>query len=430
MFRLEQLTFGDYGHTLNRRQVLSHDGQWAVYDTRNDDTHIARTNAIEMVHIESNEIVRLYQTGSSSLFGPGVGAAAFHPTQPTAIFIHGVPGCSESNPYSAARRFGALVDVDSLGKIRAAESRCDCPAYGLDRSAIGVLHGGTHAHSWNARGWISFTYNDAWLERNAKEPSKLRDQRTVGFMLPKLAGSRHSLSHENANGECFDGQYDAFLAASLCQVARPDSDDIEQAVEECWLGHQSAIAFLGSVRDHHGELRQEIFVTDLPDTNAIQEKVGTRYELNAESRLAMAEGCKQRRLTHTLARKHAGIQGPRSWLVASPDGNWIYTLMKDDLGIVQMVRIPTSTGEPEQVTELEHSIEGQLSLGPGGKECAFLCDQRVCLVSVDSGKHEWLTDRSEWTLVGAVHFAGQNRWLCNAYVGPKDHRYLQIFCIE
>ncbi|MBT1712553.1 DUF3748 domain-containing protein, partial [Fulvivirgaceae bacterium PWU5] len=58
----QQLTSGKYGHTLNATQVFSPDDQWVVYDTRNDDTHIGRTDGIEMVNVTTGKVVRLYTT--------------------------------------------------------------------------------------------------------------------------------------------------------------------------------------------------------------------------------------------------------------------------------------------------------------------------------------------------------------------------------
>ena len=121
--RERQITFDNYGHTLNHRQVLSPDGQWVAYDSRNEDSHIAQTDTVEMVHIDSGEIVRLYQTPTQSLFGPGVGAVAFHPHERRVVFLHGLENNSIDCKYSAARRFGALVDVHQPNTYLHAEAR-------------------------------------------------------------------------------------------------------------------------------------------------------------------------------------------------------------------------------------------------------------------------------------------------------------------
>ena len=128
MLRERQLTFGLYGHFLNHRQAISPDGKWLVFDTRNEDSQIARTNAIEMVHFKSGEIARLYETAQQNVFGPGVGAASFHPYQPIVAFIHGLENCCKDKPNSATRRFGAsccrLVGTNRLPSSRPIGYRC------------------------------------------------------------------------------------------------------------------------------------------------------------------------------------------------------------------------------------------------------------------------------------------------------------------
>jgi hypothetical protein len=103
-----QLTTGAYGHTLNSNQVFSPDDEWIVYDIRNDQTHISRTCCIEKVHVTTGEIVRLYSAPGQTEWGPGVGAASYHPAQNKIIFIHGLLNCDAQNPYGFARRFGAI----------------------------------------------------------------------------------------------------------------------------------------------------------------------------------------------------------------------------------------------------------------------------------------------------------------------------------
>jgi hypothetical protein len=440
---LKQLTFGNYGHTLNRRQSLSADGRWAVYDTRNDDSQIAQTDAIEMVCIDSGEVVRLYQTTTKSMHGPGVGAVAFHPIDDKIVFIHGLESCSAKFPYSASRRFGAILEMGqslarprSLGYVHA-ESRnvneADPEVY------YGTLSGGTHAHSWNREGWISFTYNDALLEIEAKELATtpgVRDLRTVGFMIPKQESGSLSLDvSTTANSENWLGTYDAFLAATVCNEPKPGSDQIEQAVEECWAGNQRRIAFQGTVRTRSNESIPEVFVVDLPSGESLR---GSKSERRA-NRLACVPGCVQRRLTYTQDRRYPGIQGPRSWLVASPDGETVYFPMKDAAGVSQVFRVAVNSvdrgGDVHQVSHLTTPIDGQISLNADGSKCAFLSNQRVCLLDLASGKHQWVTDRMisdrkslEW--IGAVQFATDESLIGNAYVKSDTGRFLQVFAIK
>ena len=469
--RERQLTFGSYGHTLNHRQAISPDGEWAVYDTRNDDTHISRTNAIEMVHLESGEIVRLYQTANQSEFGPGVGAASFHPNKPLVAFIHGLENCTREKPYSAARRFGAIVDVNLPGQFFHAEARTVPSEGGVWTRPFGALSGGTHAHSWSSDGLLSFTYNDLWLEYRSRQDIPFRNPRTVGFMVPSRkvpgtffspgffspffspffsssppfwlgdsgrVGSAHPTDCSyRANGMdagCFSGSFGAFLAASLCENARVGSDEIEAAVEECWVGEKSnALAFLGAVRGESGELENEIFVCELPNANdwtVIAAKAVSKTAMEASDLLKPVEGCVQRRLSRTSHRKFPGIQGPRCWLVSSSDGRFVFAPMRDERGVAQLCRIAVTDGQIEQITELEHPLAGQISLNPSGTLCSFICDQRICLVDVSSGRTQWLTERSDHLLAGAIHFAGENRFVFNRFVGAERERWLQVFVEE
>ncbi len=431
-----QLTFGNYGHTLNHRQAISPDGRRAVYDTRNDDAHIARTDSIEMVEVDSGKIARLYKTRHQALHGPGVGAVAFHPLERRVVFIHGLETCSQVNPYSAARRFGAIVDIDAPGKFVHAEARSIQRIEDKRVRAYGALSGGTHAHSWNHDGWISFTYNDAWLEHAARTDPAVRDQRTIGFMVPGL-----QIATNSRDGEDFSGSFGAFLAANLCQLARNGSDDIEQAVEECWIGtngyvdhlgqrHAYALGCLGAVRNDLGTLVNEIFVCDLLGAMELSDQLALRSEVDPSELLKPMVGCTQRRLTRTVDRKFPGVQGPRNWLVSSPDGKFIYAPMRDERGIVQVFQVTTASGSAQQITDLEQSLEGQISLDADGTACGFICDQHICVADIATGITTRITNRTDGRLCGAIHFIGEHRLLFNRYVGAEPDNYVQVFVCE
>ncbi len=433
-----QITFGTYGHTLNHRQVVSPDGQWAAYDTRNEDSNISRTDAVEMVHIDSGKIVRLYQTRTQSLYGPGVGAVAFHPLEPRVVFIHGLENNSIENHYSAARRFGALVDIHNPNAFVHAEARSlhDSRGQRLTESGgrilggriLGTLSGGTHAHSWNADGWLSFTYNDAWLERQSQIKSSVRDIRTVGFMVPGMPIAIESPPGNQASEE-FGGTFAAFLAATVASAARSGSDEIEFAVEECWLEKDRSIAFLGGVRDHTGRIVKEIYVCKLPSHSEFHRIMGQSQSAasNTGGLLTPVANCQQRRLTYTVERKFPGVQGPRNWLVSSPNGQTLYAPMKDDRGVVQLFGVDVATGSIQQITELEFSIEGQITLNAAGDTCGFVCQQRIGLTTVSTGETRWLSQTSQHPIVGAIHFVEPDRLLFNRRVGTESDGWVQIF---
>ena len=433
--RERQITFCKYGHTLNHRQVLSPDGQWVAYDTRNEDSHIALTDAVEMVHIDSGDVVRLYQTPTQSLFGPGVGAVAFHPHERRVVFIHGLGNNSVDNKYSAARRFGALVDVQQPNKYIHAEARSLPVEQAVQRTGdtlrvLGALSGGTHAHSWNDSGWLSFTYNDACLECQSKIDNTVRDIRSVGFMVPGMP-----IAIERKLGlqtdEEFSGTYGAFLAAKVKPLASWGSDEIEYAVEECWIGKKPSLAFLGGVRDIKGTLVNEIFVCKLPSQPELHTaEQPDELAVHAEVALRPVANCKQRRLTYTADRRFPGVQGPRNWLVSSPNGETVYATMKDDRGVVQVFGIDTTNGAIQQITDLEHSVEGQISLDAAGTTCSFHCRQRIGLTGVSTGAIRWLNTASPNQIEGAVHFLETGRLVYNRRVESEREGWLQIFVCE
>ena len=288
-----QLTNGKHGHTLNATQIFSPDGKWLVFDTRNDDTHISRTGSICKLNIATKEIVELYKTKNQSIYGPGVGAAAWNPVNDSIIFIHGLLNCDKEKPYSFTRRFGAIISGNpEAGENAEIGVRQQC--YHAEGRSIqepfskGALRGGTHAHTWSTDGkWISFTYNDYLMECLEKNPlSERKDLRTIGVMtmienihedheagenaeigvrsinlkgtVAERASSRLRRTidrsvlkvqedhedDENAEigvrqqcpAENFRGTYFAVITAQVTENPKFGSDEIERAFDECWLG--------------------------------------------------------------------------------------------------------------------------------------------------------------------------------------------------
>ena len=293
-----QLTNEKYGHTLNVTQIFSPDGKWLVFDTRNDDTHISRTGSICKLNIVTKEIVELYKTRNQSIYGPGVGAAAWNPVNDSIIFIHGLLNCDKKKPYSFTRRFGAIIsgnhEADENAGIRVPQSSYnDTVAERAssrlrrtnDRSVLkvhedheddenaeigvrqqcyhaegrsiqepftkGALRGGTHAHTWSADGkWISFTYNDYLMECLEKTSSSERkDLRTIGVMTILENIHEDHEAGENAEigvrqqcpAENFRGNYFAIITAEVTENPQFGSDEIERAFDECWLGENGYI---------------------------------------------------------------------------------------------------------------------------------------------------------------------------------------------
>lgn len=425
-----QLTDQPYGHMLNSAQVFSPDGQWIVYDTRNDDTHISRTCCIERVNFANGKIVRLYHAPNQTVYGPGVGAVAYHPRENKMIFIHGLLNCDETKQYGFTRRFGAILDETSPGQITHAEARS------VDTLIAGALRGGTHAYSWSADGTsISFTYNDALMAHIEREGGNGKDLRTIGVMRPirKIV-----LEHEDA--ENFSGNYFSVVAATVLEKPTPGSDEIEKAFDECWIGREgyvrpdgtrqkAAIAFQGHVRTTDNALLTEVFVSDIPADITIAED-GKPLSGTPTTRPAVPAGLRQRRITFTGKRKYPGIQGPRCWLRASPDGTSLYFLMKDDQGIVQVYAVSPNGGDIRQVTDLPQSVQAQFNVSPDGSSLAIISGNSIWLTDVSSGDSRRLTapgTDGEAPVMTVVWNPEGNALVYNAYVKAGDESYLQLF---
>lgn len=429
----EQLTDGAYGHMINSAQIFSPDDEWIVYDTRNDQTHIGRTCCIEKVNVKTKEIVKLYSAPGQSVHGPGVGAAAWHPSEDKIIFIHGLLNCNAERPYSFTRRFGALLDSTAGGRVSSAEARTIS-----DTLLPGALRGGTHAHSWSADGkWISFTYNDFLMEKlESATGGSIRDPRTIGVMSPGAV----NVAGEDA--ENFSGRFFSVVAATVTENPAPGSDEIEKAFDECWIGRNGyvkkdgtrqrrAIAFQGHVRDANDSLVTEVFVADIPDDITIASDAPLQGTFT--TRPAVPAGLVQRRLTFTADRKLPGLQGPRFWLRSSPDGAIIYFLMKDDEGTVQLHSVPANGGSIRQVTHLTHSVQGQFNISPDGHAMALIADNSVWLVALADGKLQRVTPRVEDTEAPVLGVAWNNTGTAvayNRYVQSKGERFLQIFTLK
>ena len=430
----QQLTEGQYGHTLNHTQVFSPDDQWIVYDTRNHDTHISRTCCIEKVNIQTAEVVRLYSTSNQTVYGPGVGAAAWNPQSENIIFIHGLLNCSEQNPYGFSRRFGAIVNAQHPGTITHAEGRTVS-----NELVAGALRGGTHAHSWSGDGeWISFTYNDAIIAALEDAAGGVKDLRTIGVMSP-----HRKVTVPSENPENFSGEYFSVVAATVTDRPTSGSDEIEKAFDECWIGtngyvkvdgsrQKRAIAFQGHVRNADDSLVTEVFVSDIPD-DITRSEIGLPLHGTLSSRPCVPAGLVQRRITFTTDRKFPGVQGPRSWLRSSPDGSTIYFLAKNDAGIVQIFSVPVNGGDIRTVTDLSHAVQSQFNLSPDGRSIAFTADNSLWIISLSSGESKRLTpavDAADAPVGAPVWNHRGDRIAYNRYVGAGDDRYLQIFILR
>ena len=422
------LTFRSGGHTLNRRQALSPKRDWAVFDTRNDDTLIGQTHSVERVALKTGKIETIYETVGQTAFGPGVGAVAYHPTLDRVAFIHGLLNCDATRPYGIARRFGSIVDVADPKSMFPAEGRI------VDSEPpLGILSGGTHAHSWSPSGKrISFTYNDA---RDASMA------RTVGFTTTEVLSPFREWDTANKLGDSYDksenfgGRYASFLVlipGASTKLVNGQVVVIQQALEECWLD-EYRLAFLGTVETVGGQPIQEIFVATIPSDVWLEDAVKSR------SKGMVPPGVTLERITNTSL-NGPRLSGPRHWLTANPSGAWIYTLAMDQHGIVQLARVAATGGSLELLTQLTESIEGQMSCSPSGDEVGFICRGEIHVWSSATRQVDCWHD-SRWIdcdgvritppildsgYVGAIHFVDCDTIIANRYIRIDDSPYLQI----
>lgn len=420
-----QLTHGSFGHCLNSTQCFSPKGDWIVYDTRNNDALLAANGEIRVVNTHTGEDKLLYKTAHQTEYGPGVGAATFSPTEDRVLFLGGIQNADKSNPYSFTRRTGISVQSANPQIPIWMDARDIQPPF-----TAGALRGGTHAHTWSGDGkWISFTYNDHILSEAIKADSSIVDTRTVGIMFPKTVTVPHADCIEQKNGEMY-----SVLVTRVVKHPTPGSDEISKAFDECWIGSKGyinsdgdiqkrAIAFQGHILDNNGELKTEIFVTDIPDSIDTRSLSGGTTSTLPE----VPREIGQRRISFL----NKGVSAtPRHWLRSTADGSQIGFLMEDENKIIQLFTISPNGGEPQQVTKLKTSISSPFNFSPSGKWAAFIVDGDVCIARLSDGETIVVTkkDEKKGNAVGAVSWSSDGRMICyNRMIPAGDEKFLQIF---
>lgn len=425
-----QLTFSNFGHTLNTGQVFSSDNQWIVFDTRNNDGDIKITGSIGLVNTQTAEERIIYTVPNQTVFGPGVGAANFSPVANRVIFIHGIRNANEQKPYDFTRRTGVAIDLENPQQPIFMDARqLDAPF------TPGALRGGTHAHSWSGDGqMISFTYNDEVMAQLAKTDDSVKDLRTIGLMFPKKVSVNDTANVENNHGEMF-----SILAAEVVENPKLGTNEIDKAFDECWIGkdgyvkldgsrQKKAIAYQGNVRDEKGNTITEIFVVDIPE-NIASLGFGADIAGTARTRPAVPRELKQRRITFSKK----GVQGPRHWLRSSPDGALIFFLAEDEKGLAQVFSVSPNGGEVSQVTNNAFAVTSPINISPNGLFVSYIADQSVFITTIASGKSMRLTPQYEAPeqLNGAVVWSNDSSSVAfNRYVQSDNGVFLQIFLIE
>ncbi len=424
-----QLTKDVSGHYLNVDQCFSPDGDWLVYDVRNDGTQIGSSGGIYMVNIHNGLIKELYQTKNQTAYGPGVGAVSFSPKQNRVIFIHGIRNANQEKPYSFSRRTGVAIDVKLPNKPIFMDARHIQAPF-----TKGALRGGTHAHSWSGDGkWLSFTYNDYLLEKLSYS-NKNKDLRTVGVMIPQKVKVKDVEDLENNDGEMF-----SVIIAKVIIDPSPGSDEIDKAFDECWIGTNGyinkdgkqinkAIAFQGNVRDKDGKIKTEIFVVDL-NSDLTKSDPEKPIEGTNETLPNPPAGVQQKRISFTKN----GILGPRHWLKSSPDGRIITFLSKDDEGFINAFAISPNGGAISQLTHHKFDLQSGVNFNPDGTKIAYIADNNVFITNIRTNKSEKLTQIStdEEPITGcAIWSPNGNKIAYNKYVKSGSEAFVQIFLID
>jgi hypothetical protein len=388
----EQVTDDPKGHILTNVGVWSPDSRRIVYDVRSDAAGGGfNGDSIETVDVRTREVRVLYKAAR----GAKCGVVTYSPVAGRVVFIHGPEDPTPDWQYGAAHRRGVIVDESRPGRAVNLDA-CDLtPPF-----TPGALRGGSHVHVFSADGrWVSFTYQDAVLERiREPAPDGDVDQRNVGVSVPAgpvRVGRDHPRNH--------DGSHFSVLVSRTVARPRPGSDEIAKAFEESWVGsdgylkpdgsrQKRALAFQGDVLGGKGDPYSEVFIVDLPED--VTRAGEGALEGTATTRPRPPKGAVQRRLTRTEGRRYPGIQGPRHWLRTSPDGSRIAFLMKDDGGVVQLWTVSPNGGAPAQVTHNAWSVASAFTWSPDGRRMAHVMDNSVCVTDVGTGSTARLTPRT------------------------------------
>jgi len=387
-----QLTFEPRNHELDNNDNFSPDDQWLVYDTRKavpgpPMQEVGANGSIEKVNVRTGEIVVMYETPHQTEYGPGVGAASYHPKENKIVCMHGLLNCDAERPYGYWRRTGVMVDELQPGKAVFLDARDVTAPF-----TPGALRGGTHRHEWSGDGkWIGFTYNDAIMAEMEERTGEPVNPRTVGV----ATGIRPVTVDRDGEGENNQGIWFSALVVKVVPHPTPGSDEISRAFSDAWVGTrgyrkedgtwQRARAFLGNVRDSKGKELTEVFVVDIPERIDIAGEDGP-LEGTKTTMPMPPKGAVQRRLTRTEGRKYPGVAAePRHWVRSSPDGSRISYLARDDAGITQVFLVSPLGGEPVQVTHHERPIQSTVRWNPNGEEICYVCDNSIFICEVGEG---------------------------------------------
>ena len=421
-------------HDLDNNDNFSPDGKWLVYDTRTGIGGIGGSPSVERVNVETGETQVLFEVPDNKDFGPGAGAASYHPIENKVIFIHGLPVCTEKNPYQQWRRTGVIVN-DNQPNIPVLMDARDVTF----PFTPGALRGGTHRHEWSRDGkWVGYTYNDAIMK-------KLEDSTGIKWNLRTIAVSnqRHSVKvDKDEAGENVAGTWFSAVVVRVVPNPEPGSDEISNAASDSWIGTsgypkpdgslQVARAFLGKVNDRNGKPVDELFVVDIPDSINVAGEFGPLEGTRSTFPMPPA-GTVQRRLTHTVNTRFPGCSGV---VRSSFDGTQISFLARDKNGIQQIFLISPSGGDAIQITEHPTGVQSGARWSSDGKSIAYIWDNSIVLCEISGRPFEQrmkrLTARSADEVSNLVWSPDGKMMAFNRTIAAegKNDQKKQIFVIK
>lgn len=381
-----QLTSGSYNHDLDNNDNFSPDGKWLVYDTRTGIGGIGGSPSVERVNVETGKVEILFSESDNHSWGPGAGAVSYHPTENKVIFIHGLPKCTEQNPYQQWKRSGVIVETDHPNETINMDARDITMPY-----MPGALRGGTHRHEWSKDGkWVGFTYNDALMQIVEAMTGKKVNLRTVGVST-KL---KPVFVDNNGDGENLNGEWYSVLVVRVVPNPAPGSDGISNAASDSWVGKGSYInkngkkqvarAFLGKVTNKSGKPVDELFVVDIPDSINQPGEFGP-LEGTYNSFPMPPKGTVQRRLTFTAETAHPGCGGV---VRSSSDGKWIAFTAADAKGIQQIFLISPDSGPSRQVTDHPAGVQSCARWSPDNQSICYQSESSVVICKISDEPFE------------------------------------------
>lgn len=421
-------------HDLDNNDNFSPDGKWLVYDTRTDIGGIGGCPSVERVNIETGETQVLFEVPDNHDYGPGAGAASYHPKDNKVIFIHGLPDCTEKNPYQLWHRTGVIVNDNQPNIAINMDARDVTFPY-----TPGALRGGTHRHEWSRDGkWVGYTYNDAIMK-------KLEDSTGVKWNLRTIAVSnqqRQVAVDKDEAGENVAGTWFSAVVVRVVPNPKPGSDEISNAASDSWVGAagykkpdgamQVARAFLGKVNDKDGKAVDDLFVVDIPDSINVPGEFGP-LEGTRTTFPMPPKGTVQRRLTYTANTKFPGCVGV---VRSTSDGSKISYLSRDKNGIQQIFLISPLGGDPIQITEHNSDVQSGVRWSQDNKSIAYVWDNSIVICEISDRPFEKrfkrLTVRTAETPSNLVWSNDGKTMAFNRFVPieGKNDKKKQIFVIK